>query len=62
MRLNSDVMEAHFLYYKSEYGGVYGALDYADGFAIVAVNFIVSWTFFELFGLNFIFSSAFLRG
>jgi hypothetical protein len=55
-------MEAHFLYYKSEYGGVYGALDYADGFAIVAVNFIVSWTFFELFGLNFIFSSAFLRG
>jgi len=47
-------MEAHFLYYKSEYGGVYGALDYADGFAIVAVNFIVSLNF-----MNFWFKCVF---
>lgn len=42
MFLNSGIMEARFIYYKSEYGGVYGALDHADGFAVIAVHFIVS--------------------
>lgn len=38
-------IEAHFLYFKKEYGLLKEAIQHGDGIAIVAVNLTVSYDF-----------------
>lgn len=38
-------IEAHFLYFKKEYGLLKEAIQHVDGLAIVAVNLTVSYDF-----------------